>query len=116
MDIADIRVCILYGSPLTALDAIQKIGRAGRDGQPSTAIIFPFTTPFFKLKKGTFRLNKNKCFKLQMMTNMYGCKNFTIKHFIHSPVCKCIPCQCSLCNCCTYCKSTCPCKVEVLNV
>jgi superfamily II DNA helicase RecQ len=114
MDVPDIRRCILFGATMSALDAIQKIGRAGRDGFPAEAIIFPFRPPY-AIQKGDCCIFNSECHRQQLLSQTYMCQKLKTVCVVHAPVCRSYQCTCTQCVCCSNCSKLCPCLKHLKN-
>jgi superfamily II DNA helicase RecQ len=108
VDIPDIRKVIIWGLSCDPVTLLQQIGRAGRDGEPATAVIYSFKTPFYIMNKGDLAIKTDTCIRLQVVRNFVGCEQLVINH----SGCTCPgPCACSACYCCSYCKTQCRCRL-----
>lgn len=115
IQIKDIRIVVHWGAAKSCLSYWQEIGRAGRDGQQSTAICYAYGRSLTKQKtaesmisavRGT--LNDNKCMRQSVMDAM------SIKEAVfHIQKQECVgctnECSCAFCMCCNSCKSKCSC-------
>ncbi|XP_067668372.1 uncharacterized protein [Haliotis asinina] len=128
VDIPDVELVIHWGVSTTVLDYWQEVGRAGRDGQQSLALLFatPVTISDKRMTKDCVReLHKQvskeaACFRLCILKVLYlECMDKTeIKRVEHKDECTsdCSPgqsCACALCACCSNCQSKC-CTVNAI--
>lgn len=110
-----LELLFIGGAAKSCLSYWQEIGRAGRDGQQSTAICYAYGRSLTKQMtaesmisavRGT--LNDNKCMRQSVMDAM------SIKKAVfHIQKQECVgctnECSCAFCMCCNSCKSKCSC-------
>ena len=93
VDKPDIRKVINYGSPCNMETYYQEIGRAGRDGMQSTAVMFYSdadygTNSFLCSSGGTLAVQQNKMALLnsfqQYITNDKLCRQLIIEHYFEN--------------------------------
>ena len=76
MDLNNIRRIIHIGVPYTMEEYFQKVGRAGRDGQPASAIMHFKSFDISKARKGMsdvmreYAVTANRC-RLEMIVNYF---------------------------------------------
>ena len=102
VDIKDIRTVIHITPPYTIQAYFQETGRAGRDGQPATAVLHYNNRDIGKNKKGmqeavrTFCQSKSQCLRRLLLTSLD-----TDQKYINSIHSKHV--------CCGVCQLTCDC-------
>ena len=104
MDLNNIRRIIHIGVPYTMEEYFQKVGRAGRDGQPASAIMHFKSFDISKARKGMsdvmreYAVTANRC-RLEMIVNYFGYKsahNFDPIHIycdFYKNLCQCGSCS-----------------------
>ena len=117
VQIADLKQVVHWGKVASVLTFWQEVGRCGRDGSQSTAVLYVKSTAtgkdkdvFDKLKSNMecHRLAVLQAFKLSVMSddvldvfkNRQPCSQLT----------KCDICVCAFCTCCSHCKGLCQCS------
>ena len=67
IDVSNVRQVFLYGAPANEVDAIQMLGRAGRDGMPARGFIFPRVMskidPSFQEMMKALKEGKERCLR-----------------------------------------------------
>lgn len=115
IDIPDIEMVINWGAPRSMLAYWRQVGRCGRGGQRSIAIMFPFPRSMMKgmveddLKN--FLSNENSCHRRRALECLLT-KDMDPSKVPVSKVCEvknCDECGCKACVCCTHCYETCSC-------
>lgn len=107
VDIPDISRVLIWGLPDNLVTLWQQVGRAGRNYQKAVAIVYIFSKP----RKNRVVFPLNICYRQYIIRNFYKCQNFVVVHNA------CVTndgdnCNCSYCNCCTFCAGRCPCKSQ----
>eukprot|EP00112_Aurelia_sp_Birch-Aquarium-sp1_P022494 Seg6359.2 transcript_id=Seg6359.2/GoldUCD/mRNA.D3Y31 product="ATP-dependent DNA helicase RecQ" protein_id=Seg6359.2/GoldUCD/D3Y31 len=97
VDCKNLHLIVHFGPPTDIDDYVQENGRAGRDGQPSNAVLIrhPRCTSGRKLKnKMKFYLNNTNVCRRKVILKCFGCNvdSSVVKH-----------------NCCDICSTTCLC-------
>ncbi|XP_046563222.1 LOW QUALITY PROTEIN: probable Werner syndrome ATP-dependent helicase homolog 1 [Haliotis rubra] len=118
LDIPDVDVVVHVGCAKSVLCYWQDVGRCARDGRRGYAIAL--CDNFTKSRKNTVDDIKDivnnvtsSCSRERLMQQFEG--DTDTKRIISCGQCTVDDiCPCTLCNCCTYCRSNCPCQ-DVIN-
>ena len=105
VDVSDIRHCIHYGPPKDVDDYFQESGRAGRDGQCSTAIIYTYPGCLLGHVSGDMKdycRQEVECRRKQLLKHFPG--SLDLHALDDAPH-----------NCCDLCMQRCKCGVCPLN-
>ena len=106
IDIPDIDIVITWGLPSTVMTFWQEIGRAGRDGRSSLAIIYPFPRSVNLCPEEKFKkiFSQDSCYRhsiLEMFLVRGGKMTLQKHNACESNTCE--SCQCESCMCCSSC-------------
>ena len=94
IDCPDVRQVIHWGVPEDAEMYVQETGRAGRDGLPACALLFPVRVKKQTSKHmRTYCANEDSCRRLLLFSDFDGCSSVELKS----------------CKCCDICKKECTC-------
>lgn len=89
---------ILFGPPHSILDVLQEIGRAGRDGEKTVAILLYNSHHPIHCEQDVKNLFKcNDCRRIQMMKSFLKKSELEVKSYSGD------------CSCCDICENTCSC-------
>ncbi|XP_060588190.1 uncharacterized protein LOC132743655 [Ruditapes philippinarum] len=114
VSISDTEIVIHWGAPKSILAYWQEIGRSGRSGQYSYAIMYPYkhslisnmaTEEIKTLSKSSECLRKYALTKLvtkKMKGELPSSENCVTNN--------CQICACAACSCCSFCYKLCQCK------
>ena len=94
IDIPDIRQVFHLGPPCDAEQYLQEIGRAGRDGELSSAILINGKNRFVQQTMKSYCENKDSCRRLKLF------KSFIMYEHV----------ECLKCRCCDNCAPSCNCS------
>jgi bloom syndrome protein len=98
IDSPDIRCIMHWGSPSSLEEYVQEAGRAGRDGQLSTAVLFPRFGKYVESSMKEYGKNSMSCRRRLLFQNFLFCSN----NFVNVG-----------CNCCYVCEKNCTCHICV---
>ncbi len=130
VQIPDVRLVVHWGVPDDALSYWQEIGRGGRDGKKSLALLYAYPRSICqkyvsKEMKDMVRKSGAECTRkltLQQLT-CHGMDTSSLSNIGKSPSCSADVCStghgvciCKCCSCCQYCASKCVCPSNVTDV
>jgi len=115
INIKDVSVVVHWGAPKNCLGYWQEIGRAGRDGRPASAILYPYPRSLLprvcdkefaeSIRTPTDCIRRRRLYELKTddmdmtsLRNGLPCDG----------VCESV-CVCDLCKCCSFCYAKCEC-------
>lgn len=107
IDIGNCQSVVLYGPPHSVVDLVQEIGRVGRDGQSSVAIMLYNSYHLRNVNKDIKTLFKSETCRRQVLMG----------NFLEEPQLTKLKAECNLHTCCDVCAKLCLCgKCEKLPV
>lgn len=122
IEIPDVEIVIHWGSPSSVLAYWQEVGRAGRTGQPSLAIMYPFPRSMIPRLTDTDMksvIKTNACIRKQVLRHFALRGTDTSSIDGKTPDCAsagCNNCMCPKCLCCSICHASCLCSGKVSNI
>ena len=113
VDIPDVRRVVFWGYPDTFCHMWQEIGRCSRDGASGEAIVYacsiPSAAPTPPELRATITAKGDTCVRRGILQHIWLSAMGQLPDFGLKCAKLCTTCACSYCNCCTYCRSVCPC-------
>ncbi|XP_014680939.1 PREDICTED: ATP-dependent DNA helicase RecQ-like [Priapulus caudatus] len=119
IQVTDVRHIINFGPSKSPLHYWQEVGRAGRDGLPSSATLLLGPRSLDKrlvnpeMLKVCARISSEKCCARRAILVAIHMQKMP-RVAVRSSVCgnHCSACVCEACCCCSLCRSSCPCRLE----
>lgn len=116
IDIPDIEFVINWGLPQSVMTFWQEVGRCGRDGRSSIAVVYPFPRSVHLCPEENFKtiFKGDTCYRKAIL-KMFILKGMSSElpkaNECDSKTCE--KCSCGLCKCCTICFDKCTCVGKV---
>lgn len=111
--INDVEIIIHWGAPKNTLMYWQEVGRAGRDGRPSLAIMYPFPRSLMKTitsEKMKSVVRSESCVRQSVLDTLRtAAMTESLTTRVVCPDLTCEICICLSCSCCSNCKKLCSC-------
>lgn len=120
VNVSDVSIVIHWGGCTSVLEYWQEIGRCGRNGEPTTAMLYATPATLIHVDDNMKHIcteASRSCVRQAILKELSIASFNFYDSLIYRSECnaKCADCKCQLCMCCTYCHNTCACRVGNTN-